>query len=168
VTDDLRINSDEMACNRGLKYYSMIIILHHLQVGIEQLDQSGVHHTSTAVEISPVVRLNDVKYVVQWWHHDISPKHVPLSNDGAVHNFGLDCSPIFHKSLTDPAGWTPSRHDSTKRSNKNFQRKIFQKNILVRITQIWQNNSSKRTSKIISTKSKKFQHGRYMHLIFQK
>jgi hypothetical protein len=42
----------------------MIIILHHLQVSVEELDQSGVHHTSTAVEISPVVRLDDVKYVV--------------------------------------------------------------------------------------------------------
>jgi hypothetical protein len=55
VADDLRINSDEMACNGGLKYYSMIIILHHLQVGVEQLDQSGVHHTSTSVEISSML-----------------------------------------------------------------------------------------------------------------
>jgi hypothetical protein len=45
MTDDLRINSDEMACNEGLKHHSMIIILHHLQVGVEQLDQSGVPHT---------------------------------------------------------------------------------------------------------------------------
>jgi hypothetical protein len=131
VTDDLRINSDEMACNGGLEHHSMIIILHHLQVGVEQLDQSGVHHTSTAVEISPVVRLNDVKYVVQWWHHDISPKHVPLSNDGAVHNFGLNFSPIFHKPLTDPVGWTVGRHDSAKTSNKNFQKRICKKIFLL-------------------------------------
>jgi hypothetical protein len=131
VTDDLRINSDGMACNGGLKYYSMIIILHHLHVGVEQLDQSGVHHTSTAVEIFPVVRLNDVKYVVQWWHHDISPKHVPLSNDRAVHNFGLDCSPIFHKPLTNPAGWTAGRHDSAKDPTRISKRKIFQKIFLL-------------------------------------
>jgi hypothetical protein len=167
VTDDLRVNSDEMACNGGLKHYSMIIILHHLQVGVEQLDQSSVHHTSTAVEISPVIRLNDVKYVVQWWHHDISPKHVPLSNDGAVHNFGLNCSPIFHKPLTDPVGWIAGRHDSAIDPTRISKEK-YSKNILVRITQIWQNNSSTRTSKITSTKSKKFQHGIYMHLIFQK
>jgi hypothetical protein len=167
VTDDLRINSDEMACKGGLEHHSMIIILHHLQVGVEQLDQSGVHHTSTAVEISLVVRLNDVKYVVQWWHHDISPKHVPLSNDRVVHNFGLKFSPIFHKPLTDPTGWTAGRHDSAKDPTRISKEK-YSKNILVRITQIWQNNSSKGTSKIISTKSKKFQHGRYMHLIFQK
>jgi len=131
VTDDLRINSDGMACNGGLKYYSMIIILHHLHVGVEQLDQSGVHHTSTAVEIFPVVRLNDVKYVVQWWHHDISPKHVPLSNDRAVHNFGLDCSPIFHKPLTNPARWTAGRHDSAKDPTRISKRKIFQKIFLL-------------------------------------
>jgi hypothetical protein len=34
--------------------------------------------------------------------------------------------------------------------------KKYSKNILVRITQIWQNNSSIRTSKMISTKSKNF------------
>jgi hypothetical protein len=32
--------------------------------------------------------------------------NVPLSNDSAVHNFGLDCSYIFHSPLTDPARWT--------------------------------------------------------------
>jgi hypothetical protein len=125
MTDDLRINSDEMACNGGLKHHSMIIILHHLQVGVKELDQSGVHHTSTAVEISPVVCLDDVKYVAQRWHHDVSPKDVPLSNDGAVYNFGLNCSPIFHKPLTDPAGWTVGRHVSAKDPTR-----IFQKNIL--------------------------------------
>jgi hypothetical protein len=105
----------------------MIIILHHLQVGEEKLDQSSVHHTSTAVEISPVVRLDDVKYVVQQWHHDINSKDVLLSNDGAVHNFGLNCSPIFHKPLTNPAGWTAGKHDSAKDPTRIFQRKIFQK-----------------------------------------
>jgi hypothetical protein len=116
-----------MACNGGLKHHSVIIVLHHFHVGVEQLDQSGVHHTSTAVEISPVICLDDVKYVVQGWHHDISPKDIPLSNDGAVHNFGLNCSPIFHKPLMDLAGWTASRHDSAKDPTRIFQRKIFQK-----------------------------------------
>jgi hypothetical protein len=140
----MRIKSDEMACNWGLKHHSTIIILNHLQVGVEQLDQSGVHHTSTTVEISPVVRLDDVKYVVQRWHHDISPKDIPLSNDKAVHNFGLNCNPIFHKPLTNPAWWNACRHDSAKDPTRISQRKIFQKNILVRITKIWQNNNSKK------------------------
>jgi hypothetical protein len=144
MTDDLRINSDEMACNGGLKHHSVIIVLHHFHVGVEQLDQFGVHHTSIAVEISLVVCRDDVKYVVQRWHHDISLKDILLSNDGAVHNFGLNCSPIFHKPLTDPAGWTAGRHDSAKYPIRIFQKK-YSKNILVRITKIWQNNSSKRT-----------------------
>jgi hypothetical protein len=127
MTNDLRINSDEMACNGGLKHHSVIIVLHHFHVGVEQLDQSGVHHTSTAVVISPMVCLDNGKYVVQRWHHYINPKDVPLSNDGAVHNFGLNCSPIFHKPLTDPVGWTVGRHVSAKDPTRIFQRKIFQK-----------------------------------------
>jgi len=103
VTDDLRINSNEVAWNGGLKHHSVIIVLHHFQVGIEQLDQSGVHHISTAVEISPIVRLDNGKNVVQRWHHDVKLKDVPLSNDSAVHN-----------PLTDPSWWTACRHDSAK------------------------------------------------------
>jgi hypothetical protein len=114
VTDDLRINRDEMACNEGLKHHFVIIILHQFHVGVEQLDQSGVHHTSTAVEISPIVCLDNGKNIVQRGHHDISPKDVPLSNDSAVHYLGLNCSPIFHKPLTDPAEWTAGIHDSAK------------------------------------------------------
>jgi hypothetical protein len=106
VTNDLRINSDDMACNGGLKHQSTIIVLHHFQVGVEELYQSGVHHTCTAMEISPIVRLDNGMNAVQRWHHDIRPDDVPLSNDCAVHSLGLDCSPIFHSPLTDPAWWT--------------------------------------------------------------
>jgi hypothetical protein len=49
VTDDLRINSDDMAYNGGLKHQSTIIVLHHFQVGVEKFYQSGVHHTGKAV-----------------------------------------------------------------------------------------------------------------------
>jgi hypothetical protein len=38
VTDDLRINSDEMAYNGGLKHHSTIIVLHHFQGGVEEFD----------------------------------------------------------------------------------------------------------------------------------
>jgi hypothetical protein len=51
VIDDLRINSDDVTCHGGLKHQSTIIVLHHFQVGVEELYQSGVHHTDTAVEI---------------------------------------------------------------------------------------------------------------------
>jgi len=136
VTEDLRINSDEMACNGGLKHHSTIIVLHHFQVGVEEFDQSGVHHTSTAMKISPIVCLDDAKNVVQRWHHDVSPNDVPLSNDCVVHNLGLNCSPILRKPLTDLAGWTACRHDSAKDPTRIFPKK-HSKNILVRITKIW-------------------------------
>jgi hypothetical protein len=41
VTDDLGINSDDMASNGGLKYHRTIIILYHLKVGIEKPDKPG-------------------------------------------------------------------------------------------------------------------------------
>jgi hypothetical protein len=132
-----------MACDGGLKHHSVIIVLHHFQVGVEQLDQSGVHHTSTAVEISPIVRLDNGKNVVQRWHHDVSPKDVPLSNDSAVHNLGLNCSPIFQNPLTYPVGWTGCRHDSAKDPTRILPKK-YSKNILVRIIKNRQNNSSKK------------------------
>jgi len=118
VTDDLWINSDDMACNGGLKHQSMIIVLHHFQVGVEELDQSGVHHTGTAMEISPIVRLDNGMNAVQRWHHDIRPDDVPLGNDSTVHSLSLDCSPIFHSPLTGPARWTACRHDSAQETNK--------------------------------------------------
>jgi len=154
VTDDLRINTDEMTCNGGLKHHSMIIVLHHFQVGVEQLDQSSVHHTRTAVEISPIVRLDNGKNIVQRGHHDISPKDVPLSNDSAVRNLGLNCSLIFHNPLTDPAGWIACRHDSAKDPTRILPKK-YSKNILVRIIKNRQNNSStkdlcKNKSRVIS------------------
>jgi hypothetical protein len=130
VADDLRINRDEMAYNRGLKHHSTIIILHHFQVGVEEFDQSSVHHTRTTMEISPILRLDDAQYVVQRWHHDISPKDIPLSNDYAVHDLGLKCSPIFHKLLTDPVGWIAGRHDSTK---KKIQQEFCPKKIFPKI-----------------------------------
>jgi hypothetical protein len=128
VADDLRINSNQMASNGGLKHHSVIIILHHFQVGVEELDQAGVHRTSTAMEISLIVRLDNAKNIVQWRHHDICLQDILLSNDCAVHDLDLECSPIFYKPLTDSAGWIAGRHDFAKKSNKNFaQKKIFQK-----------------------------------------
>jgi hypothetical protein len=49
VTDDLRINSDDMTYNGGLKHQSTIIVLHHFQIGVEEFYQSGVHHTDIAM-----------------------------------------------------------------------------------------------------------------------
>jgi hypothetical protein len=89
VTDDLRINSDDVACHGGLKHQSTIIVLHHFQIGVEKLYQSGVRHTGTAVKIAPIVCLDNGMDAIQRWHHDIGPDDVPLSNDDAVHSLGL-------------------------------------------------------------------------------
>jgi hypothetical protein len=122
VTDDLRINSDDMAYNGGLKHQSTIIVLYHFQVGVEELDQSSVHHTDPAMEISPIVCLDNGMNAVQRWHHDIRPDDVPLGNDSAVHSLGLDYSPIFHSPLTDPVRWTACRHDSAQETNKIYNK----------------------------------------------
>lgn len=49
LTNDLGINSDSMPSNNGLKHQCTVIILNHLEVGIEQPDQPGVHNTGTSV-----------------------------------------------------------------------------------------------------------------------
>jgi hypothetical protein len=36
LTDDLGINNDNMPANSGLKYQPAVIVLHHLEVGIEK------------------------------------------------------------------------------------------------------------------------------------
>jgi hypothetical protein len=38
VTDDLRINSNRIASYGGMKHHSVIIVLHHFQVCVEELD----------------------------------------------------------------------------------------------------------------------------------
>jgi hypothetical protein len=38
VTDDLGINNDDVPVNSGLQYHPTIIIMRHLQVGIEESD----------------------------------------------------------------------------------------------------------------------------------
>jgi hypothetical protein len=53
VTEDLGINSDDMASNGGLKYQPVVIVLHHLEVGIEKFDKPGVDNTGTGVKIPP-------------------------------------------------------------------------------------------------------------------
>jgi hypothetical protein len=36
LTNDLGINNDNMPANSGLKYQPAVIVLHHLEVGIEK------------------------------------------------------------------------------------------------------------------------------------
>jgi hypothetical protein len=60
VTDDLGINNDDMAVNSGLKYHPTIIVLNHLQVGIEKSDKPGEDDEGTRVKVSPVVSLDSL------------------------------------------------------------------------------------------------------------
>jgi len=89
VTDDLGINSDDVPINSGLQYHPTIIILRHLQVGIEESDQPGENNAGTGVEVSLVVSLNSLINTIQRRHHNVRVNHIVLRNDCAVHDFGL-------------------------------------------------------------------------------
>jgi hypothetical protein len=81
LTNDLGINSDSMPSNSGLKHQPMVIILNHLEVGIEQSDQPSVNNTGAAVKISPMISLNGVIDTIQRSHHNVGTDHIPLGND---------------------------------------------------------------------------------------
>jgi len=89
----------------------MIIILRHLQVGIEESDQPGGNNASTGVEVSPVVSLDSLINTIQWRHHNVISDHIALSNDCTIHDFGLECAPLFLSPLADPALGTDCRYD---------------------------------------------------------
>jgi hypothetical protein len=81
---DLGINSDNMPKNSGMKHQPVVIVLHHLEIGIEKSNQPGVHHTSTAVKIPPMIGLDSVRYTIQRSHHNIRSDHIPLGNDWSI------------------------------------------------------------------------------------
>lgn len=141
----------------------IITVLHHFQVGVEKLDQPGVYRTSTAIEITPVVCLDDAKNVVQRRHHEICSQDIPLSYDCAVHGLDLKCCPIFFKPLMDPGGWTAGRHDSARKNpTKFFPKKNIPKIFLLGQQKFSRITAVQRTFKkriISKKKSKEFQHG---------
>jgi hypothetical protein len=100
LTDDLGINSDDMAVNGGLKHHPMVIVLHHLKVGIEESDQPGIDNTGAAMKIAPVVCPDNVVGAVQRGHHN-----------------------IFLYPLADSTLWTACKHNSAKETNKICQKK---------------------------------------------
>jgi hypothetical protein len=89
VTDDLGINSDDVPVNSGLQYHPTIIILHLLQVGIEESDQPGENNAGIGVEVSPVVSLNSLINTIQRRHHNVRSNHIALRNDCVIYDFGL-------------------------------------------------------------------------------
>jgi len=125
LTDDLGINTDSMPMNCGLKHQPAVIVLYHLEVGIEKSNQPGVHHTGAAVKIPPMIGLDSLKDTIQRNHHNIITDHIPLGNDWAVHNFGSESYTISLCPLVNSAWWAACGHNSAKETNKICQ--IIQK-----------------------------------------
>jgi hypothetical protein len=114
LTDDLGINNNSMPKNRRLKHQPAVIVLYHLEVGIEKSNHPGVHHTGAAVKIPPMIGLDSVMDTIQRSHHNIRTDHIPLGNDWAVHDFGSKSCPISLCPLANSAMWVACGHDSTK------------------------------------------------------
>jgi hypothetical protein len=122
VTDDLGINSDNVATNNGLKYRSTIIILHHLKVGVEETNQSSVNNIGAAVKISPLICLENIVNTIQRCHHNVRANHIPLGNDWAIHDLGSEGCSISLCPLADPGLWAACKHDSVKRYQHDSQK----------------------------------------------
>jgi hypothetical protein len=85
----MRINSYDVPINSGLQYHPTIIILRHLQVGIEESDWPGENNGGTGVGVSQVVSLNSLINTIQRRHHNFRSNHIALRNDCVIHDFGL-------------------------------------------------------------------------------
>jgi hypothetical protein len=76
-----------------------------------------------------VIGLDSLIKAIQWRHHDVSTDHVPLSEEIAVHDLGLESTLLFLYPLADPALGADGRHDSAKEPTrifaKNNPKKIF-------------------------------------------
>jgi hypothetical protein len=115
LTDDLGINSDSMPKSSGLKHQPVVIVLHHLEVGIEKSNQPGVHYTGAAVKIPPMIGLDSVMDTIQRSHHNIITDHY----------FCSESCPISLCPLANSAMWAACGLDSAKETNKIYQ--IIQK-----------------------------------------
>jgi len=104
-----------MPKNSGLKHQPTVIILHHLEVGIEKSNQPGVHHTGAAVKIPPMIGLDSVMDTIQRSHHNIITDHY----------FCSESCPISLCPLANSAMWAACGLDSAKETNKIYQ--IIQK-----------------------------------------
>jgi hypothetical protein len=114
LTDDLRINSDNMPIHKGLKNQPTVIIQNNLEI--------VKHYTGAIVKISLVASLENIVDAVQRSHHDVHMNNIPLGNGKSVHNFGSKGCQISFCPLSDSALWTASRHDFAKITNKICQK----------------------------------------------
>jgi hypothetical protein len=120
VTDDLGIHCYDMPVNGGLENHPTLIVLSHLKVGIEKSDEPGKNNASTCVHISSMVSLDSLIDAILRRHHDVDEDHIPLSDDVAVHDFGLECASLFLCPLADSALGTDCRHDSAHKKQEDF------------------------------------------------
>jgi hypothetical protein len=76
-----------------------------------------------------VISLDRLINAIQWRHHDVSTDHVPLNEDIAVHDLGLESTLLFLCPLADPALGADGIHDSAKEPTRIFAKtnpkKIF-------------------------------------------
>jgi hypothetical protein len=99
-----------------------------------------------------VIGLDSLINAIQWRHHDVCTDHIPLSEDIAIHDLGLEGTLLFLCPLANLVLGADGRHDSAKEPTRIFAKNNpHKKNILVSVTKIWQNNSSKRTFVKIKT-----------------
>jgi hypothetical protein len=114
VADDLGINCDDMATNSGLKYQSVIIVLHLLKVGIEKFDKPGVDNTGTEVKIPPMISLDSVMNTIQRCHYNVRADHISLGNDWAIHDLDFNGFPVFLSPLANSMLWTTRKHGAAR------------------------------------------------------
>jgi hypothetical protein len=67
-----------------------------------------------------MVSLDSLIDAIKRRHHDVSADHILLSNDVAVHDFGLECASLFLCPLADSALGTDGRHDSAQKNQQEF------------------------------------------------
>jgi hypothetical protein len=77
-----------------------------------------------------VIGLDSLINAIQCRYHDVSTDHVPLSEDIAVHDLGLEGTLLFLCPLADPALRADGRHDSAKEPTRILP-KIIQKMFLL-------------------------------------
>jgi hypothetical protein len=79
-----------------------------------------------------VIGLDSLIDTIQWRYHDVGTDHIPLSNDIAVHDLGLDCTSFFLCPLSNPSLGTNCKHDAAKEPTRILPKTNNpKKNILV-------------------------------------
>jgi len=60
ITNNLRINLNDVPLNWSLKDDPKVLILNHLQISIELSHQPGINYASTFIQIAPMIVHDDL------------------------------------------------------------------------------------------------------------